>query len=60
MFPGICDVCDMPFATGDEISFRGLSEYGAPGRSYRHAPRCPDDTPAPSRFEGTTLDAMGF
>lgn len=52
-YPGTCTECGGRFEVGDEIE-------GSPP-AYRHQV-CPDDvdTVKPTKFEGTTLEEMGF
>jgi hypothetical protein len=52
-FPGTCDACGERIHVGEQIRSTGE-------RTYEHVfcPEFPD--PKPSRFEGATLDDMGF
>jgi hypothetical protein len=53
LFPGTCAECGEPFQADTRITSK-------PGIGYAHA-ACPDDQPAkPTKFEGSTLEEMGF
>jgi hypothetical protein len=53
MFPGRCAECDEPFHAGVQITNK-------PGVGYCHVD-CPEVAPEkPTRFQGTTLEEMGF
>jgi hypothetical protein len=56
-YPGRCAECGQPFEAGTPIR---ATHHNV--RAYEHAV-CPpevDDTPAPTKFEGTTDEEMGF
>lgn len=51
-FPGDCVECDEPYDRGDRIA-------GSNG-DYRHV-ECPEAHPVrPTKFQGTSLEEMGF
>jgi hypothetical protein len=63
MFPakyrGVCIRCDEPFDVDQMIESPRSPEWPATG--YYHAPTCPAAAePKPTRFQGTTLEDMGY
>lgn len=53
-YPGLCGECDGPFDFDDPI------RRTSPGRGQYAHERCPDPEDKPTRFQGTTLEEMGF